>query len=626
MMDETQVNTAVILHDVHDAEWICTHQDEYKNVHLVATHASVIDYLEPRQVDCEYLSSYLTNHELQEMYVDSAAVNSILAELDGILSPAINEMIDMDPPLDYFYDCYRYLGRYEYLNHRKLELALDRLIFACNADKVILFKSHFPISASSFFTTALDVYQILLERKKLTVEILTSPVSESLTSREKIRHRLTKLRKVRWFVRSRLVPGIWNRTMKLKAAGTHSAAPGFIRREAPSPALMVSLDGENSNGLIPENLRIHGLAAVSLNGAGGKVSHAEPDFDWSVLIAGAEQMLLESKKMLGRGEFDGRTLLKAIVLDDFVSNCRNYLLPLVGFRSMEKVMPVRGAIWTSPPISPGAKPLVVDYLLKQKKWVVGRQHGGNYGIEKSHPRHFDSDYSWCSHFLSFGFTRNDLMETDPPRSPHCEIIPVGTQRRAVAHTKAKNGHIDVFFPISNATYFHRDSVRPLQHDLAQIQRDLLRFLDQWQNKRVVIKPFFMYDYPTSSFSELLRSLKHVEVVDYLDLAACFDEFDIESVVIEYVSSPLFECLPFDVEVLAMRNPLIPLSAQADESLRRRVHFFDDLQGLETGISDMFLGKLPQLRDAEFGNRYLRPYDRNAVSAFWQEMLCAKQAH
>jgi hypothetical protein len=80
-----------------------------------------------------------------------------------------------------------------------------------------------------------------------------------------------------------------------------------------------------------------------------------------------------------------------------------------------------------------------------------------------------------------------------------------------------------------------------------------------------------------------------------------------------------------VEVLAIRNPLIPLSAQADEFLRRRVHFFDDLQGFETGISDLFLGKFPRLRDPEFGNRYLRPYDRYAASAFWQKIIFAEMA-
>jgi hypothetical protein len=620
MMNEIRVTTVAILHDFHDAEWVCIHRDEYRDVHLVATHASVIDYFEPRQIGCEYLSSYLKNGELPKLYAGSVEAESILTELDRAISPAINEKLGMDPPLKFFYDCYRYLGRYEYFNHRKLELALDRLIHAHHVETVILFKSRSPVSASSFFTTGLDVFEILLKEKNIAVDTPVMPVSKKLIGREKMRHRFTKARKALRFVISKLQSGFLSGSLQFNALGRREASPVSIKLEVPVPLLLLSLDGENSNGLIPEDLQIRGLPGVSLNGAMEGHSPAETAIDWHGLIAQAEQMLLESRKLLDEGGVDDRILLKAIVLDDFVSNFRKYLVPLLRLPSMEQVTPIGGAIWTSPPISPGAKPLMIDYLLQRKKWVVGRQHGGNYGIEKSHPRHFDSDYSWCSHFLSFGFTLNDLMKTDPPGSPHCEIIPVGMPGKPAAHTHAEKKHVDLLFPISNATYFHRDSVRPLQHDLAQIQRGLLCFLDQWRDRRVIVKPFPMYDYQTSSFSELLRSLKNVEVVDHLDLAACFEEYDIDSVATEYVSSPLFECLRHDVEVLAIRNPLIPLSAEADGILRRRVHFFDNLKDIETGISELFLGKLPRLRDPEFANRFLPPYDGRAASAFWREII------
>jgi hypothetical protein len=620
MMGAMNMNTVAILHDVHDAEWVWTHKQVFQNVHLVATHASVIDHLEPRGIGCEYLSSYLKNQELLDSYADSEAVKSVLAELDDALSPAINEKISMDPPLHYFYDCYRYLGRYEYFNHHKLEVALERLVDSQNADRLILFKPHSSISAPSFFATGLDVFEIFLKRKNIPLETLLTPVSKSLTGKEKHRHRLSKLKRISWFVRSRLVSEVINGRIKKKRMEEAGRFPISIKLDTPIQSIVVSLDGVHSAELLPVDYQLERALQVSLTDLTDKDAPANPALDWVDLIAESEQLRTETKKLLEMKGYDGKSLLKAILLDDFVSNFKNYLIPLLRLKWLEESAPIRGVIWTNPPTLPGAKPLIVERTLKQRKWVVGRQHGGNYGIEKSHPRHFDSDYLWCSHFLSFGFTMNDLMKTDPPRIPHCEILPLGIPRKTAERAKGKKKHVDLLFPVSNATYFHRDSVRPLQHDLAQYQRRLLCFLDEWQDRRVLLKPFYLYDYATSSFSELLRSLKNVEIVDHLSLTECFEEFDIRSVAIEYISSPLFECLQFDVEVLAMKNPLIPFSAEVDELLRRRVHFFDDLHGLEAGITDLFLGKLPQLRDPKFVDRILRPYDKSIGSKFWNEKL------
>lgn len=593
----------VILNDVYDAEWIRQNRILYHDSILVSTHEAVLDHLETYKIPVENISSYLQPAELQTLYSQSGIVNQLLNQLDTEFGAILNTVAGLDAQLNFFFDLYRYLGRYEYFNHLKLDLALGRLINIHRVEKAIVFRSHFTASAPSFFSTQVNVFDQVLRIRGVEIEQITSPLSEKRIKIDRFSQRLTKIKRWIWLLLKKPLPLLIKKIVPLLSQKSVTGGIG-VWEMTPSSRSIVSLDGAASTELLSSYMGIHDVAFLALRNFG------ESDViydDASVLklpeaISSSSQ--LSSRNLEHETEFKPETVLRAILLEDLIHNFKRYLLPVYQLSQLIQKVPVLGAVWVSPPTGPGPKPLIVDYLIQKDVPVVGRQHGGNYGIEQNYPRHFDSDFRWCTYYLSYGFTEEDIKETNPDHPVSCKIIPVGVDEKPISPTHHRRQKVDLLFPISNATYFHRDTVRPLQHELAGNQRRLLRFLNQLSARRIIIKPFHLYDQSTSAFIELLGGLKNVEVMDYLDLPTCFKHFAMGAVIIEYISSPLFESILQDVEVLALNNPILPFNPTAAALLRKRAHIFENVSDLEQAIVDFLEGRLPRLRDNGFAERYL----------------------
>lgn len=589
--------TVAILNDVHDAEWVRASSSSYLGTILISTHAAVNDYLASYGIACESISSYIAQEELVKLYSDSAPVQDLLTELDADFGPILNSVAGTAVPLQFFDAMYRYLGRYEYFNYLKLQTALSRIVNRHRPKSIVVFSPHFSESTPSFFKTKIDVFVLIIKSLGINVEKQTSPLSKKILLRQRLNKYFTLFKGAAWLAKK--APGkLWP-----KLFGMFRRQPNLLAVELSGAAGWVILfDGFRSLSLMPKDRPVQRVFA--LNGAVAENDKAmqRPGLQASALqrLAGYAQQ--EFNQLVSQEHFSPVATTRAVIVGDLAARFESCILPLLRMQQLAKDNRICGGVWSYPPTDPSAKSLMVHYLLCSGLPVIGRQHGGNYGIEKNYPRHFDSDFRSCSHYLTYGFNASDLKETMPETVVPCQIIPVGLPH--IVRSEKRQRRYNILFPISNATYFFRDTVRPLQHYLSHIQCDLLQFLDRLPNVRVLVKPFMLYDSMTCAFAELIRHLPNIEVVSHMSLTDCLQDFEIDAMVVEYISSPLFEGLPLDIEILSLANPLLPFNHSAEILLKKRAHIFDDLDCLKNGIVDFLGGRLPKKQDHVFVDKYL----------------------
>ncbi|MFN8413204.1 MAG: hypothetical protein U0Z26_12525 [Anaerolineales bacterium] len=586
----------VILNDVHDAEYLVLNRTRFEDCILVSTHESVNDYLSSHGIPCESLSSYITEQDVLNNYKDADKVSFLLAELDAEFGEALNQLVNEKVELSFFHAFYRYLGRYEYMNILKVQAAVSQLVRKRLPSCIYLFQSPVNKGGPSFFTTSLNVYKLLSDY--LVVDLKIIPTTLLQKEKRQKNHSSMNLQSL---VNNLLTlnPSRMLRKFFLKSSTT---MPIAVQMNLSSDWIIL-VNGISSANLLPA------LSPVSLLTGKVLTGNFLSDFQvrFSPVKTSIQNKMIELKGKFKPVDFDINKITQIIFLEDFLANAESILGSVMQLNQLAQTRKIKGGVWVSPPIG-ALQALIVEYLLKSGYVVIGRQHGGNYGIEVSHPKHFDSDYEWCTHYLSYGFTKEDLKESSPELKPRCEILPVGEKKLAIRKNEKKLGKIDVLFPISNATPFHQEGVRPLPHVLAKYQIELIKFLDQLTDWHVVIKPFPGYSQENSAFVEFLNSLKHVEILEHMSFSQVMNNYKVDTVLIEYPSSPLYECLRDDVEILSLKNPLLPLNSTATRLLNERVHFYDDIPAIQNGILDSLHKKLPHLRDSAFVDRYLHSSD------------------
>jgi hypothetical protein len=609
------VTLLALLNDVHDAEYVLLHSETYSTALLLSTHESVNDYLSARGRTCVSLSSFLEIDELSDFYRQSECIYSFLDGLDRQFGDLLFEAIRSPRDVRYFYSLYRYLGRYEYTNILKIRLGIERVLEKHPADTAHLFLPHASESAFSFFSTTRNVYKAVLEDKRLIVKEINSPLAASVQRKIKRDVRKGSIDRALWFLTHKLIGAITRLAQKDAKKESRPGAPILVESKyANLPGgqkeLMLLLDGPSTTRSYP-----------------GLASHLDETTDYfndsSIDLADMDFLLTKMRQELETASalhkpFDPLAFLRLVFLDDFISRFHFYTMPLRKLIQLDPKYHIAGGVWNWPPSKPSPKILLIAYLLQAGVPVLGAQHGGNYGVQNIYPRHFDSDFWWCTHYFSWGFAQADLKETYPHAKPRCEIFPLGRKQHDSINRDGELGgihkkkRVDILFPITNASYFHRDTLRIPQHLLAQYQRELLLFLDGLKDLTVVVKPFRGFGYKNSAFVELLGGLRHVKVENHLGLSECFETHQVRSVLIEYPSSPMFEAMCEDAEVFVLTNPIIKYSPAAEAQIKRRVHLHHDPAQLKTALTDYLSNEVAnKRRDSVFTRQYFRSADVEA---------------
>jgi hypothetical protein len=294
------------------------------------------------------------------------------------------------------------------------------------------------------------------------------------------------------------------------------------------------------------------------------------------------------------------------LLKDFYRCTTEYLSPLIMLDKLHTRSPIDLGIWGNPCIH-NSGTLIKEYLLKRNIPLIGMQHGSTPGIQSYDVCfHFDSQYSRCTHFLTYGFDEQDLKSVCPDKQIACKIIPVGTCKEHTKNfsRKRKKQKIDILFPLTNSLSITIDGIRIKPDVLTRYQLEILQTLEAFKDLYIVAKPMLNYSDKNCSVVEALKRLKHIKVISDLSLQSYLEKYDIRAVIIEYPSTPLFEVMGRDIEIFLLADPVSPFSQQVLNLLKKRVHYFENIEDLKKSLGEWRQGNLPSLRNNEFYNKYV----------------------
>ena len=129
---------------------------------------------------------------------------------------------------------------------------------------------------------------------------------------------------------------------------------------------------------------------------------------------------------------------------------------------------------------------------------------------------------------------------------------------------------------------------------------------EFQNKSydIIIKlypnvssKFIKEFYPVMSILNEFKMFKKCE----LSLLDSLNKHKPSLVVIDEISTPLYEALPFDCEIFCLVNPLHDLKNDIYNKLKKRVYFFEDIDDFRKKLELFFEGKLEKKKNNSFLN-------------------------
>jgi hypothetical protein len=259
--------------------------------------------------------------------------------------------------------------------------------------------------------------------------------------------------------------------------------------------------------------------------------------------------------------------------------------------------------------SAGAAPanaLLTRYAMGAGIPVIGMQHGGN-GVQDLSYFGVIAEFSMCTHYFGYGHAKEDLPSALLPFAD-CKIMPVGSTRLPTAKSIKEYEPVRgrVLFPITNSISI-LDGGRISPDFLAQAQCDILQALEKRPDLDIWVKPFMGSTSKNFACARLLAGLRNLRVTGEF-FPHALEALRPELLVVEYPSSPLFEALPFDVDIFALADPLFPFTEAAMAMLDRRVHFFHSAKDLTAALAEYGKSPLPRLRGEEFFQTFLHRPD------------------
>ena len=541
---------------------------------LFSTHDGVGDFLSSRNVECTNLTSFLTNAFLVRTFKEiEEPFDELTCRLDKSVSKKISALLGISD-LAYFNSLYAYFGKLKLLGLFKLNQALKILLRQKTPKKFLVYYSR----NKEFLDASDEIVELVKKHsKKLGFDLL-------------LRENTTKSAPVSF---GKKVSPYWTNPVQLdKGKKTiillgYLYDLGFLKNQLPETYNTILWPQLGYPGNLPypkdtdENLFDELRSTLSSL----KTRSLTPDQDSELNF--------------------GLMMVENHMIEDFLMHLEDYLTPLLVLNDFISKNPIHLGLWGNPPHS-GSKALITNFLMNNDIPVIGSQHGGNYGTQNCYSMHFDTDFSRCSHFLSYGFTYEDLKATYPSRTTNCEIVPVGScleQSRVESSSKSK-AKIDILFPLTNAMSIFPEGCRPKSDLLTTYQTKILKHLDQLDQLRVVVKPFKDSSYENCSVMQVISMLENIEVIDDMHLTACLKENEVRAIVSEYPSSPMFEVIGLDTEIFQLSAPNIPFSKESLELLTRRVHWFEDIDNMLEMLGLWVKGSLKHKRDLSYYNKFL----------------------
>ncbi len=594
----------LILHDLTDARH-CIENKLYLTNMLFSTHSSVDVYLkESAGIDCVSLSRYISYQEAKNFQSEaSISVDQMLNSLDTEVSVLLDDQVGIG--INYFTALYGYFGKFQLFGYLCLAAAIRKAIKSHGIARLRFYQYNF----NRFFATPQRAEGFL---KKLfsdvQLEVINYDKKGFISYNRKFREMLLKLFKK--FNKFCTDPGIIFRVILrvIRCLRRDSGRLDSRRKSLIFTEPLYELDFLTERHIFKNKFNILDYQADQEIPSGFKGKIPRVDIDLTGIGRVFDDLLPQDPIS---------SLLFEDIKSDFMNNGNSYINFVNSLNVISSRFNIVLGVWGIPPIC-GINALVYEYLKKKNIKVIGCQHGASYG-ETYYPWHFDSDFSRCDYFISYGFTQENLRTLYPDRALPAKILPFG--KINIPNPKRKINKVDILFPIiQSMDMFSGGMLRTFLHEINDSQIKILEHLNSLVNLKVAVKPFANARDEDCSSLILKKKFKNIAFIENLSLIQFLENCLPRIVILELPSTSIYEIANLDTEIFLINDKFNSLSKDAYLKLDRRVHFSDDAQGLIKNLTLFLSGKLESKKDASFFNNYV--YKKNAAenTAFFIESL------
>lgn len=304
---------------------------------------------------------------------------------------------------------------------------------------------------------------------------------------------------------------------------------------------------------------------------------------------------------------DIESFIAIFLKKDFLKKSKDYYTGLKTLDNLIKVDKVDLAIWGSPPVN-GFKALFYEYCKVKKIKVIGMQHGASY-VDQNYQKHYYSDFMRCDKYISYGFTQEDFENNFKGINyKNIKIHSFGTTKLYDTISTAKTKTVDVLFPVTNSISIFDGGLSRSKPDIIHgDQVEILDILEEESKDNItsLVKPFMNTNIWQTSVFYKLKKLQFAKVEWNKTLTDTLNETNVKCVIIEFMSTPLYEVLSYDIEIFLFVREADNLTDKARKMLEKRVHIVKDFKEFEINFKKWLVQKLPQKRNSEYYNYYVK---------------------
>lgn len=560
----------------------------------VSFRLSVMAYCEQHHIHCADLNTFVTATELKDIfYALLPSFSDLLIYLDKFNSPTLNCFSDL-PALNWYFSVFRLAGLCEYTGMVLFDKSFTRYLEARRVEQLHLYgnfdlgpclllgKHYLELTQEIAAAANVPFTQCVLARAHLgtTTTLVVTNIRRSLLS---------------WWRKARLARYLAanyarNRKRK-KGSGTLIFEPLYEAHFLPLALQKVYYWPHHPTGL-PWGLPAQGPGRLRS----------------TTNLPVTPTLPLRFLNMK-------HAQLYATLLTDFLrSNIRKFDAALYGALWLIKEHCIDEAILPMPATAAEPKALVVELLRKSGVQVFGLQHGGNYGDQDCDQFWLLSDYLYYDTFLAYKENSSNWIYMPEITLSPCKIVAVGSLKGYAQHSQPTKQNFtqrtQILFPITIVPDLSDGVPFEKGDSFFRSQEAILACLEA-QSCSVIIKPIKNYSlradlrhrYPTHS---TLRKLRHCKIDATISYEEALKWYRPRLVILDSLSTPLYETLAFDCDIIQLIDPLCPPKVAVRTMLQARVHFADTAEQLLGFIEAFVSGNLLMLRNNEYYNQCVCP--------------------
>ncbi|MCF6330690.1 MAG: hypothetical protein L3I99_04000 [Sulfurimonas sp.] len=303
---------------------------------------------------------------------------------------------------------------------------------------------------------------------------------------------------------------------------------------------------------------------------------------------------------------DIEVFIASLLIRDFVNNSSKYYIGLKTLDDLINKDTIDLAIWGNPPTF-GFKALFYEYCRVKDIKVLGMQHGSGWLFNNN--INYDSEFTRCDYYISYGFSQGDYEAYFG--SNGIKIYPYGSTKLCRIDIINKKNTVDILFPVSNTvSIFNGGFFRVRPDVLHNEQMKIVSLLENESKNHItsLIKPYLRTNILQTSVFLELKKLKFAKVDWDNTFVDVLNKVNPKCVVIEYMSTPLYEVLGRDVEIILFIRENEVLTSKARKMLEKRVHIVKNFKEFENIFINWKDNKLPKKRDDSYFNYYVNKAD------------------